>query len=408
MKKTNGRIFNYKKDLFIMLIVLILSMGNTVKAEVVNHLWGDFDLSGIYTDNVYGTSDSYGDYGLNTNAKVGLRTKFSKYTFTRLSYQFKLKNFFTENIENNSVNMGDFLVRQRIGEIGTVDINGGIEQTRYPNITIDKYQITQNSNRTFILPSLKIYPIESTSIEIGGDYDSNVFADYDLDSIRKGASASIGQEISVYTYFKVGAAYDISDYSERYVYGINGSTRTNTNELRIDNNKSLFVNMSQYISPIKGNIVINYAMNEFTSNGNYFDYGPGQWEIWKDGDITGDERLVDSYYSYISRILDVNGDIALSGSMKFKYDVLYGLKDYEGRLVKDVNDQFISPDTTRKDTPLFIKLELNKDLTEILNMNFGRAEMSIIYTYENNQSNDYMYNYTSQAINLLVKYYFSR
>ncbi len=391
-----------------LLLTSLLLLFNTGAFAITNHFWGDVDISGIYSDNVYRTSNKYGDLGLLTNMSAGMRTKFSKYTFSRINYSYKLKNFLMENIENNSSHLANVLFKQRLGEIAVINLNAGGEMTHFPNITVDKYLITQDSTRLFAFPELKFYPTKSTSLGISGNLNTVTFPEYDLDYTGTGISGSIGQEFSLYTYLKAGGSYNNINYSERYVYGITGSTRTNTSDLRLDTETSLFISLSQYISVLKSNLTVAYIWKQLTSNGNYFDFGPEQWEVWQAGDLTGDEILVDNYYSYTSGILDVSGTTKLNSSMKLNYKMTYGTKNYVGRLAKDVNDEFITPDAIRSDTPLILKIEIIKSLTEELYLGIGNLEMSILYKYENNSSNDYLYNYTANNISIFAKYYFSK
>ena len=246
---------------------------------MTHKFWGDFSGGAVYDDNVYKDSTGYMDIGYGLNLALGLRSKFSRYTFSRLRYRFRLKGFSKYDLENQNSHQLDGLLKQSLGEFFTLDLNGRMKFSQLLNAS------TYNSQVFFGRPNLKWYVFDHTTLTGGYIYEKNAYPNYDLDYGGSGFLVKLGQELSLYTYLEFSGSSQIRDYSERSLYGIDGKvdyaitggSRTTTDEMRKDEIIFLGTRLSQDITNgVK--MELRYQHRRLDSNGNYFDWGPKQWE----------------------------------------------------------------------------------------------------------------------------------
>jgi len=383
----------------LLLLILILGLPSLSLAKMTHKLWADFSGEVVYDDNVYKDSTGYMDIGYGLNLALGLRSKFSRYTFSRLQYRFGLKNFSKYDLENQNSHQFDGLLKQRLGNFFTLDLNGRMKFSQLVNAS------TYNSQMFLGRPSLEWYVFDHTTLTGGYIYEKNIYPDYDLDYEERGFLVKLGQEFSLYTYLEFSGSSQIRDYSERSLYGIDGGSRTVTDEMRKDEIIFFETRLSQDITHgVK--MELKYQHSKLDSNGNYFDWGPKQWE--EENTTFDDERLVRNYYSYQSNEVSLKTRIILDRDSYLRIGGHYQNRDYKGRLAKDKNDKFLSPEEKRKDKQIFISADWVKEISkEILKDSpIENLEIKIGYSYENNQSNDSLYDYSNNIISISLTSWF--
>jgi len=391
----------------VLLLFLFFGLPSLSLAKVTHKLWGDFSGETVYDDNVYKDSAGYMDIGYGLNLALGLRSKFSRYTFSRLGYRFGLKGFSKYGLENQNSHEFDGLLKQRLGELFTLDLNGKMKFSQLLNASI------YNSQVFFGRPNLEWYPFDHTTLTGGYIYEKNIYPDYDLDYQGSGFLVKLGQELSLYTYLEFSGSSQIKDYSERSLYGIDGKvdytitggSRTATDEMRKDEIIFFEARLSQDIT--NGvRMELRYQHGKLDSNGNYFDLGPKQLE--EENTTFGDERLIRNYYSYQSNEVGLKIRIILDRDSYLGISGHYQNKDYKGRLAKDKNDEFLSPEEKRKDKQIFISANWAKQISKEIVKDFPieNLEIKIGYSYENNQSNDALYDYSSNIISISLASWF--
>ncbi|MFQ5866840.1 MAG: hypothetical protein ACE5IT_02470 [bacterium] len=391
----------------VVLLLLIFGLPSLSLAKMTHKFWADLSGGAVYDDNVYKDSTGYMDIGYGLNLALGLRSKFSRYTFSRLRYRFRLKNFSEYDLENQNSHQFDGLLKQRLGEFFTLDLNGRMKFSQLVNAS------TYNSQMFLGRPNLKWYVFDHTTLTTGYIYEKNAYPDYDLDYEESGFLVKLGQELSLYTYLEFSGSSQIKDYSERSLYGIDGKvdytitggSRTLTDEMRKDEIVFFETRLSQDITD-RVKMELGYQYRELDSNGNYFDWGPKQWE--EENTTPNDERLVRNYYSYRNNRFGLKIRIILDGDSYLGISGHYQNKDYRGRLAKDKNDEFLSPEEKRKDKQIFISASWVKEISKEILRDFPieNLEIKIGYSYENNQSNDALYDYSNSIILISLSSWF--
>lgn len=387
---TGQNILNKIRYLLTVVVLLILSFTFLCRAEDTYEFWGNFTGGMVYDDNIYKDNTGYQGLGYDLNLDLGIRAKFFRDTFFRFRYGLELKGFDEYNLENQEDHFFDGLLKQRINEFFTLNLNGGIELYQFPNAGIYDSRIIYGK------PKLVWYVFAPTILAGGVIYERSCYSDYDLDYRGKGFFVSCGQEMSLFTFLECTMSTIIKNYPESYLYGIDGEIDL----LQKETVENLEITLSQDIAD-GCNIELIYQYEKLDSNGNYFDWGPYQWD---EQNTFGDERLIEDYYSYRSNEYGVKAKIFLDKSSYFKIGSLYMDKKYKGRLAKDKNDAFRLPEQKRQDKQFFIMVNGTKELLK--NSVFGDIEIKVDYSYENNQSNDAFYNYDNNIISLFLVTWF--
>jgi len=285
-----------------------------------------------------------------------------------LSYGLNVKNYSDYDLENQTIHNLNGNFKQRLGELFTADFTGEIKIFQLPNIDEYNWSLIRSQ------PNISCYVFDHTSLTGGYVYGEKSYDKYDLDYKETGFSISIEQELSLYTYLEIGGSKLVKDYLERGLYN---SIGTQTDQMREDESVQMKVRLSQDISE-SVRAEISYRYDKLDSNGNYYDYGPGQSET--ENTITTDDQTVDNYYSYESNafgsdiriITDKNSYLTLSG--------YYQDKRYGGRLAKDNTDNFITPNEKRRDKNIFVSADWFTEIMEDTGLKFGFSYEIMIRT----------------------------
>ncbi len=383
-------------------LLLNLSVTSLCWAKDNYKFWGGFIGGMVYDDNIYKNSTAHQGFGYDLNLDLGIRSKFYSDTFCRLQYVLEVKGFDEYNLENKEYHFLDGSLKQRINEFFTWDLNGGIELYQFPNAGIYDSQVIYGR------PRLVWYVFDRTIFSGGGIYEKNTYSDYDLDYEGTGAVVSLGQEISLFTFLECEVSTIIKNYPENHLYGIDGETDytirggslTINDLLQKETVENLDITLIQDF--VNGcSIELIYQYEKIESNGNYFDWGSFQWN---GQNTSGDERLIEDYYSYWSNRYGLETEIILSKKVYLKLDSFYMDKQYNGRLAKDERDVFCFPEQKRRDRQIFFLLNLTKEFLK--NSIFGDIEIQVNYSYENNQSNDAFYDYSNNITSLFLVTWF--
>jgi len=347
---------------------------------------GDIDVETVLDDNVYKDSRKYSDIGYKLELGLGVRSKFARQTFLRTHYWLGISGFSQYNLENETSHLLDATVKQRLSDVFDIELNGGFNLSQLPNASV------YNSSRFYGLPRLKWYVFDRTTLSGGYIYEKTSYPDYNLDNQTNGTEIKIDQEFSLYTHLEVSGVIQNKTYPERYLYeGISGGSPTYRTDTRRDAENFVRLTLSQNLTAKTGfELIYNYG--QVDSNENYFDWGPQQYE--GNNTIIGDERIISDYRSYVSDTYGINFFTGFADDYSLSISVSYTDKDYSGRLAKDENDKFREPDQKRRDRQTFIFVSWSKNI------------FLLKYSYEINDSNDALYNYTNSVVSLGIRYLF--
>jgi len=393
----SSKIIFLSKQMLLGASFFIFTMSTIAQSSSKPTLWANFNVEPIYDDNVYKDSRNYQDTGYSLNLFLGSRLKFTRSTFAGFYYQLGTKNFNQYYLENQNSHLFSGLFKQRLGDYFTFDLKGGAEFIQLPKAEI------YNSQKIYARPTLKWYVLDHTDLEGEYLYEKYIYPDYDLDNTGSGFLTRIGQEISPYVYFELTYSLLRKDFPERYLSGIDGKidytvtggSPTVAAITREDNDHSVEIKLVYDLTRNLG-VELSYHYAKLNSNDNYFDWGPNQW---KEENITyGDERLVENYRSYLSNTYGWRIKWNLRQSSYLDLTGYIQDKKYQGRLAKDENDKFREPEEKRKDKQIFFSLNWSKEL--LRNLPIGNLGLKLTYSYENNNSNDALYNYSNNIFSL--------
>ncbi|MFH2070459.1 MAG: hypothetical protein ABIJ11_04530 [Elusimicrobiota bacterium] len=386
-KDKNGRRIGVDKvcwAIFFSTIIIFFLRGITLSEY--HNFRGEFNLSTMVDGNVYKDSRGFSDIGLLANLGLGMRSKISRHTFTRLDYRLDVSNFFTYNLENEASHLLDGRIKQRLGDLFDVDLNAGISMSQMPKAAV------YNSSGFYAEPSLNWYIFDYTKITGGYIYNKTMYPSYNLDNETTGGQVKLGQELSLYTYIEISGVIQNKNYPERYLYsGVSGGSPTYKTDVRKDAENFVELIFSQNITAKSGVDLIYYS-GKLESNENYFDWGPGQYE--GENTITGDERIIENYRSWTTNKYGMNMFTGLDEDSRLFLQCSYAISDYAGRLAKDENDAIRRPEVKRQDTQIVVSASYFIDM------------FIFRYTYEINNSNDALYKYTSSILSAGIRHLF--
>ncbi|HAX61465.1 MAG TPA: hypothetical protein DCX95_02755 [Elusimicrobia bacterium] len=367
-----------KKKVIVILMLAEFIILPQLKAAV----GGSLKVETACDSNVYNDSSNLSDLGLNLDFNFNLMAKL-KNAYPRFNYSFSSLNFFEENLENRNNHFINGSIRQRLSGFFTAGVAGGLNVLQYPQSK--EYNSTLNYGNPF----LKLYPFYYTEIEAGYVYKDANYPDYDLDYSGGDFYVDFIQDLpldfSVKSDFVVGER----DYSERYLYEILNGSRTNTSDLRKDDEQSFTVKLKRYFEGL-GNTEAGYSVAYLDSNAD---------EFYEGTSASGDERVLQNYWNYKS---DMVNFLLKSGDLEkilFEFYGHYLRKNFDGWLARDEDEILISPYENRSDKQTFVSLKMEKEITENL-------ILSGSFSFEDNKSNDTPYNYTSNFFGLGLKLIF--
>lgn len=340
----------------------------------------------MVNDNVYKDSRKYDDIGFEANLRMGVRSKFFKRTFTNMQYRLNVYNYRKLNLENETSHLLDGRIQQQLSDLFNIDLSGGWNLSQMPKAGV------YNSDRFYILPSLKWYAFDRTTISGGYIYEKTVYPDYNLDNQTGGVRLKLEQELPLYTYIEISCIIQNKSYPERYLYsGISGSLPTYKTEVRKDAENFIEATVSHSLTARSGFDLV-YYFGKLKSNENFFDWGPKQYA--EENTTIGDERIIENYRSYTAGKYGINIFTGFVKNSRLSLYASYATMKYAGRLAKDENDNFKQPEVKRGDNQVMVSVSWFIDM------------FLLRYSYEINNSNDALYNYTNSLLSAGIRYMF--
>lgn len=365
-------------------IFIVSFLGQTGFSKT--YFWSDISVAPVMDDNVYKDSKNYKDTGYKGSFNLGARSKLSRTTFGRFQYRLDLSAFPEYNLQNTTSHSFEAILKQRLGDMFGMDLDAGFNLSQMPKAEI------YNSDKLSLLPVLKWHVFDHTTIGCGYIYEKTRYPKYNLDNQATGLRLKFTQEFSLYTDLDVSGVLKTKKYSEQQLLsGVVAGTPTYKTDKREDDEKFIEISLLHNIDSKTG-FGLSYYLGRVDSNGNYLDWGPNQYE--SKNTTVGDERIIANYRSYTSGRYGVNCFTSFIGDSNVYLLASYGTTDYPGRLAKNENDAIRTPDTKRQDKQTFFSVGWSKSI------------VSLRYSYENNKSNDALYDYVNNVVSLNIRYLF--
>jgi hypothetical protein len=369
----------------------------TVAAPARHHVFWDAAFGPAVTDNAYADRSEVGDTGLDVDLQVGLRSRFSSRTFSQLSYGFATTSFRTANVENHLDHAFAGLLRRRLGESLTLELDGAAKLERYPNITVF-------DNTTFGgQASLKKYLTARTTLTAGMNLEDRSYPDYDLDYHGLGAFASLGHELNRRTYGELAGAWQHNNYSERHVT-TSLTAPPGTGPLRREDDWRLAARVSHDLSSTL-KLDGAYEFERLSSNGDYVDLGP--FQSTDVNTIPNDDRIVGDYYSH--RRHEVTLRLRKLVRKGFYVGLLARYRDraYTGRLAKNADDEFLVPPELRHDHIWQLATTADLPLSHLSKAtDAAHLGLRLRLFHETSDSNEALYDYRRNVLTLSLTSWF--
>ena len=163
--------------------------------------------------------------------------------------------------------------------------------------------------------------------------------------------------------------------------------------LRRDSNRIISLLLNHYFSK-KVQAGLSYQWTVFDSNGNYADYGPGQWAT--SDDTVADNSIIEDYYSYTEHRAGAEFSIYTSRESTLGISIYAGLAGYPGRLAKNINSSILFPEEKREDSFFSFMVSWTKE--QLVKTPAGDISLIIKYSFNSLKSNDAYFRYSGHAL----------
>ena len=344
-------------------------------------------LGPVYSDNVYRDRSDEADAGYDVRLRGGVRYRPSAKTFTELHYDLDALTFASASVENRAEHAFEGLLRRRVREALTVEMRAGLRLSRYPNVP------TFDSTTVFGRAAAKSYLDPRTTLEGGGSYEKKSFPEYDLDYGGVGLQATLARDLGRRTFGELSASFRNEDYSER---GLDPSRAVQPGEdLRVDRDWLVGARVVRDLSLVL-QLQGSYQYGRLSSNGASLDFGPFQSQLT---DVPGDDRLLNNYYTHRRHELSAHVRKLIRRGSSVFLGARYQDRVYPGRLAKDENDQFRSPEQLRHDHGLLLWSRLDVPFPVLpRRAAFGHFGLRLRLSHEINASNEALYDYGNTVV----------
>jgi len=345
----------------------------------------DVSLGPVRSTNVYRDSSEEADTGYDLRARVGLRSRFSPRTFAQLHYDLDALSFGTANVENRRDHAFAGLVRHRLSDPLTLEGKAGLRLSRFPNVA------AFDSTTAYGQAALKGYLTTRTTLEGGLAYEATSYPDYDLDNHSVGVFGTLARDFGRRTFGELSMAFRSEDYSERLLRDPT-STDAPDDPRRRDHDWFAGARVVRDFSLVL-QLEAAYQYGRLSSNGDSLDFGPFQSAL---ADVPGDERLVSDFYSHrrheirarLRRLIRRGSSVTLAARFQDRA--------YFGRLARDADEQFLSPEEKRHDRALLVSATVDVPIPVLARRaRFGHFGLRLRLAREMNQSNEALYDYGS-------------
>jgi hypothetical protein len=362
-----------------------------------HHVFWDAAVGAAATDNAYSDRSEVGDTGLDVDLQVGLRSRFSSRTFSQLSYGLDTTSFPTAEVENRFDHAFAGLLRRRLGESLTLQLDAAAKLERYPNISVF-------DNTTFAgQGSLKKYLAARTTLTAGVSVEDKAYPDYDLDYWGFGAFANLGHELNRRTYGELAAAWQRNRYSERRVTE-SLTAPAGSGELRREHDWRVAARLSRDLSSTL-KLDGSYEFERLSSNGDFVDLGPFQFPDVNT--IPNDDRIVGDYYSHRRHELTLRLRKLVRKGLYVGLLARYRDRAYTGRLAKDADDEFVIPPELRHDHVWHLATTADLPLAHLSKAtDTAHLGLRLRLFHETSDSNEALYDYRRNVVTLSLTSWF--
>ena len=376
------------------LLFLLLSFTNDAFAVQNHRFWYDADFAALYDDNVYKDINSYIAAAYDFNLAGGVRSKLAGNTYSGLQGVLNTVTYADYSYEN--IISGEFktFLKHRISDYVTLDIAASLATSAYPA------SADFNTAKLAAGPYLTWYVLDYTSLKAGMEYTSSLYPNYDLDSLGPVCFVGLDQELGLYSSASLSLSLGSYEYSERSKYALLGGSMVLLDEKRLDRYSRLDASVSRSISrSLSASVFAGYQV--YDSSGNYFDWGPSQWE---GNDITiSDNAVIEDYYSYSDLTGGVRVSLSLKKAVAVNASFSAGKRNYPGRPAKDELGALLTPGVLRSDTVIRLSAEVSKSLFKAGPL--GSAGLSVRYNYDGLSTNDAYYNYANNTVGVSMTFW---
>ena len=354
-----------------------------VSAYCFSDVSGWLNLGGQTTNNVYSDSRQLADSGYIAGGGVEIKERLIKKLYLSGGYSLNASGFFTNNLENEVFHSLFLGLRSTALDGLEAEVKGGIDYSLLPNASIYCYS---NLN---IKPKIKYFLLDHTAVTAELSYEDKRYPDYNLDNVMPLLSLGIEQECSIYDVLYLKGSYGRADYSEEYLYSnVSAGGPSYESTLRVDLDKIVVAGYSHEFSASFG-LDLSYRFEALTSNDNFLDWGPAQYETVNT--VIGDETIINDYSSFESNLLFLKLRFGIEKA-RMEINGSYGIKSYAGRIVKDSAEK-------RNDSRFLINICYITPLPD------GYL-LKLIGIYDVNNSNDFLYNYRKTSLSAVIEYLF--
>lgn len=352
-------------------------------SEASGRTYGSLALSSGYDSSILNDASSVDDAFYQVAAGLGWRGRVGKgaraNAFGLLSHMGFIQNT-EESRQRAEIELG---MAKRLTESIGVSLEGNGEAYFQPGISQLNYRQARLS------PGVSLQPLIGTRLDLTYRPGIESYPNDDLDFSASAVEAGLTQDLGLIFQINARIRHSVMDFSERRLYC--DELGTLSDELRQDTEKNAIGGLRA--EWLRGIAAAGYAWRRLSSNGNYLDYGPDQVE--DENTISGDERLVQDYYSYTSQgpVIELRyflpRKLALRASHRW-YDLRF-----DHRIAKDESDLFRDGDPLRTDRRRALALEI-----EIL---LRDRSIELRWQRETSSSNDALYDFTRDQLGLTYR-----
>ena len=356
----------------------------------------DISVGPVITTNVYRDRSDEGDLGYDGRVRLGLRSRYSARTFSQLQYLLDTVSFPEVDVENRADHGLEGLFRHRLSDPLTLETKAGVRWSRYPNVT------DFNNTTLFGQAALKGYLTSRTTLEGGLAYEKKSYPDFDLDYGGVGLFGTLAHDFGRRTFGELSGAYRNEDYSERQL--LNGGQPDAADEApRSDRDWLVGARVVRDLS-LTLQLEALYQYGRVSSNGDSLDFGPFQSPLV---DVPGDERLIVDYYSHRRHELGARLRKLIRRGSSVTVAARYQDRSYLGRLARDEEERFLSPEETRRDRGIVLSAILDIPFPLLARrVSFGHFGLRLRLSRELNHSNEALYDYGNSVASVTFTSWF--
>ena len=369
----------------ILIFIGILSCNYANAAGIKFKVFPGLKFGQEWTDNIYQDYSRNPDTLTNFNLSLQSNLSLPPALFSWWDYQLYAKKYTDWDFLDYNYHSIAGRISRDLGYWGGVEILTGAQYYLQPNA---KYY---NFDTFYLHPGIKGYITDYTIFNAAYNYSKTTYPNYVLDYSANGYSLQLTQEFSLFSKITLDYSNKKREYPEWRI--IIDTIGTQSPDLQQADDISTGINFSYQMLSSELNIYYNYS--KFESNATYLDYGPDLVSA------TGDEILIRNYYFNYTDEFGIGMQLSLFDKL-FPYLLIASKTvNYTHRPAKDINNVYLVE--KRKDANTYARIDISYPIGRIES---GKLDLMISYSYENNESNDYFYNYTNSITKFTISTYF--